>query len=56
MLSMLYLLLCCLITLELVGDDDPWYETLFLEEFAKEPRCCLGISLSLQQDIQHVPG
>jgi hypothetical protein len=65
MLSMLYLLhylfLCCLITLELVGDDPlelrfanhPWHEPLFLKEFAKKTLRCIRISMSLQQDIQH---
>jgi hypothetical protein len=57
MLSMLHglhhLLLCCLVTLEFVGDNYPWHEALFFQEFAEESMCRLCISMSLQQDIQH---
>ena len=54
--SMLYvlhhLLLRRFVTLEFVGDDDPWHEALFFEEFAKESLCRLRIPMPLQQNFQ----
>ena len=40
--------------IELIGHDHPWHEALFLQQFAEEPMCRLRVSMSLQQDIQHV--
>ena len=42
-------------TLELIGNNHPWGEALFLQEFALKTLCCLRVPMSLQQDIQHVP-
>ena len=58
-LSMLYvlhhLLLRCFVTLEFVGDNHPWHEALFFEEFAKESLCRLCVPMALEQDFQDVP-
>ena len=59
MLSMFYalhyLLLCCFVTLEFVGNNHPWHEALFFQQFAKESLGRLGVPMALQQDFQHSP-
>jgi hypothetical protein len=48
MLSLLHvlhhLLLGGFVTLELIGDDDPWHAALLLQQFAKESRLAAFVS------------
>lgn len=42
------------IALQLVGDQHPWCVTQALEELAQKTLCCLPVTPTLDQDIEHL--
>lgn len=49
-----HLVLGSFVALQLVRYDHAWYKALLLEELAKESLGCLGISMTLHQEVKHV--
>jgi hypothetical protein len=41
-------------TFQFVSDNHLWHEPLFLQRLTEKSLRCLSVSMSLQQDIQHV--